>query len=284
MKSYLSYIGSILVLIGIYFVYHRFVSYFNQVNSVDLFSWPLLITLIGSSIIYAGINIFLVMAWKNILGVYSVKINIRKAFKIYSSSQLAKYVPGNIFHLAGRQVISMRFGLPAKPVMKSIVAELMCLVVSGALFSLWYLPCIFTEISIKYIIGLLAFILCIAAYFVIKLSYQKWFFIIVQQSFFLIFSGLIFYIIISRIDSHQYELSNVAVVVSSYIAAWLIGMITPGAPAGVGVREAILLFLLHMFSPANVLIAIVYSRIVTVVGDFIFYMVSFVVEVTSDEL
>lgn len=284
MKSYLSYIGSILVLVGIYFVYHRFVGYFNEINSVDLLSWPLLITLIGSSIIYAIINIFLVMAWRNILDVYAVNINMRKAFKIYSSSQLAKYVPGNIFHLAGRQVISMRFGLPVKPVMKSIVAELICLVVTGTLFSLWYLPYIFTEVSIKDVIGLFAIILSVAAYFFIKFSYQKWFLIIAQQSLFLIFSGLIFYIMIIRIDSHQFELGGMVVVVSSYIVAWLIGMITPGAPAGVGVREAILLFLLHMFSPANVLIAIVYSRIITVLGDFIFYVVSYVVKVTSDEL
>ncbi|HCD6062498.1 TPA: hypothetical protein NDT49_004785, partial [Enterobacter asburiae] len=124
----------------------------------------------------------------------------------------------------------------------------------------------------------------VAAYLVIKFNYQKWFFIIIHQSFFLIFSGLIFYIIIIQIDSHQFELSNMVVVVSTYIAAWLIGMITPGAPAGVGVREAILLFLLYMFSPANVLIAIVYSRIVTILGDFIFYVVSYVVKVKSDEL
>ena len=32
MKSYLSYIGSILVLVGIYFVYHRFVVVFNNIN------------------------------------------------------------------------------------------------------------------------------------------------------------------------------------------------------------------------------------------------------------
>ena len=284
MKSYLSYIGSILVLVGVYFIYHRFVGYFNEINSVDLFSWPFLITLIGSSIFYAIINIFLVMAWRNILDIYAVNINIRTAFKIYSSSQLAKYVPGNIFHLAGRQIISMRFGLPAKPVMKSIVAELICLVITGSLFSLWYLPHVFTEVSIKDVIGFFAIVLSVAAYFVIKFSYQKWFFIIVQQSLFLTFSGLIFYIILIRIDSHQFELSNMAVVVSSYIAAWLIGMITPGAPAGVGVREAVLLLLLYIFSPANVLIAIVYSRIVTVLGDFIFYVVSYVVKVTSDEL
>ncbi|WP_320708617.1 hypothetical protein [Enterobacter asburiae] len=284
MKSYLSYIGSILVLVGIYFVYHRFVGYFTEINSIELFSWSFLITLIGSSIFYAIINIFLVMGWRHILDIYAVNISIRTAFKIYSSSQLAKYVPGNIFHLAGRQVISMRFGLPAKPVMKSIVAELICLIITGALFSLWYLPYIFTKVSIKDVIGLFAVVLSVAAYLVIKFNYQKWFFIIIHQSFFLIFSGLIFYIIIIQIDSHQFELSNMVVVVSTYIAAWLIGMITPGAPAGVGVREAILLFLLYMFSPANVLIAIVYSRIVTILGDFIFYVVSYVVKVKSDEL
>ncbi|WP_320705020.1 hypothetical protein, partial [Enterobacter asburiae] len=68
-------------------------------------------------------------------------------------------------------------------------------------------------------IGLFAVVLSVAAYLVIKFNYQKWFFIIIHQSFFLIFSGLIFYIIIIQIDSHQFELSNMVVVVSTYIAA-----------------------------------------------------------------
>jgi hypothetical protein len=283
MRSYLNYIGGIVVLVGIYFIFHRFIGYFHEIKAKELISWSLLALLSELAVLYAVVNIFLVMAWKNILKIYSVDVSLAQAFKIYSSSQLAKYVPGNVFHLAGRQVIAMQHGLPLKPVMKSIVAELICLAMTGALFSLWYLPHIIPAISIQYILMALIVVVSVAVYFVLKFHYQRWLWVLFQQSIFLVSSGLLFYVIIAWLEGGTPELNTMLIVTSSYIAAWLIGMVTPGAPAGVGVREAILIFLLAMFSPSNVLIAVLFGRIVTVVGDFIFYLSSLSIRYASNE-
>lgn len=274
MRSYLSYIGGMVVLIGIYFIFHRFIGYFHEIKAKELMSWSLLAILSGLAMLYAMANILLVMAWKNILKIYKVDVSFTQAFKIYSSSQLAKYVPGNVFHLAGRQVIAMQQGLPLKPVMKSIVAELVCLAISGALFSLWYLPHIVTAFNVQDVLLVFIAVMSVAVFFVLRLHYQQWLWVIFQQSFFLISSGLLFYVIIAWLEGGINDISTVLVVLSSYIAAWLVGMVTPGAPAGVGVREAILIFLLSMFSPSNVLVAVLCGRVVTVAGDFIFYLSS----------
>jgi hypothetical protein len=55
--------------------------------------------------------------------------------------------------------------------------------------------------------------------------------------------------------------------------AWLAGLLTPGAPAGVGVREIMLLFLLGtVVGRADLLLAAVLSRVITVTGDGGFFV------------
>jgi uncharacterized membrane protein YbhN (UPF0104 family) len=58
----------------------------------------------------------------------------------------------------------------------------------------------------------------------------------------------------------------------AYVVAWLAGLVTPGAPAGVGVREMVLIFLLgHAIPETELLPAVVVSRLVTVAGDVLFF-------------
>jgi uncharacterized membrane protein YbhN (UPF0104 family) len=59
---------------------------------------------------------------------------------------------------------------------------------------------------------------------------------------------------------------------ASYVVAWLAGLLTPGAPAGIGVRELVLTLLLAgIAAPALVVLAVLLGRVVTVVGDLLFF-------------
>jgi uncharacterized membrane protein YbhN (UPF0104 family) len=61
-------------------------------------------------------------------------------------------------------------------------------------------------------------------------------------------------------------------VVGAFVLAWLLGLITPGAPAGMGVRELVLLGLLSPFLPqSTILLATVLGRVVTIGGDLLFF-------------
>lgn len=60
-----------------------------------------------------------------------------------------------------------------------------------------------------------------------------------------------------------------------YAASWLAGMLTPGAPAGAGVRETILVLMLSGFiGEANSVLIALILRTVTVLGDAYFYAVA----------
>ena len=59
----------------------------------------------------------------------------------------------------------------------------------------------------------------------------------------------------------------------AYVLAWLVGLVTPGAPAGVGIRELVLLFVLKGVIPeTDLLLAVVMGRVVTIFGDVLYFL------------
>ena len=62
-------------------------------------------------------------------------------------------------------------------------------------------------------------------------------------------------------------------VIGSFVAAWLVGLLTPGAPAGIGVREVFLLAALgHLVAESELLWLTSLARLVTMFGDLVFYL------------
>jgi uncharacterized membrane protein YbhN (UPF0104 family) len=58
------------------------------------------------------------------------------------------------------------------------------------------------------------------------------------------------------------------VLLGAYSFAWLLGLLIPGAPGGLGVFEATALWLLsHQFSPPILLGAIAFYRLVSIVAE-----------------
>jgi uncharacterized membrane protein YbhN (UPF0104 family) len=91
------------------------------------------------------------------------------------------------------------------------------------------------------------------------------------QLVFLGVSGIIFATLFKLLGGDW----NVVAVCGAYVIAWLIGLVTPGAPAGVGIRETVLFFLLrHALGQADLLEIILIGRLVTAAGDLIFFLVA----------
>jgi hypothetical protein len=61
-----------------------------------------------------------------------------------------------------------------------------------------------------------------------------------------------------------------ALLTTAFALAWVVGFVTPGAPAGLGIREALLLLLLgHSMGTANASLLILALRIATTLGDML---------------
>ena len=274
LKSVLHWTGSMLGIVGVVFVAIKLYEYEGQIDFSRFTLWKLQV-LCGLAMIYAAANFLLALAWKALLQQFEVAVSFAWAIKTYGVSQLAKYVPGNIFHLAGRQAIGQAAGLPAWPLAKSAVWELGLISVTGALFGVLVLPHFVPWVSNP--MAIIAFVCVLAAVmtglrrFVGPQAARA----VGWYTIFLTISGVIFIGVLALVKDEGDTITSLPVLsfCGAFVVAWLAGLLTPGAPAGVGVRELVLMVLLKGFVPeADLLLAVVLGRLVTVGGDLVFFL------------
>ena len=76
------------------------------------------------------------------------------------------------------------------------------------------------------------------------------------------------------LDSAVCDLQSMKHILSAFSMAWVCGFVIPGAPGGIGVREAVLTVLLESVMDGPVLaVILIVHRITGIAGDFIFYVV-----------
>ncbi|MEF3074311.1 hypothetical protein V2P20_04675 [Methylobacter sp. Wu1] len=274
LKHWLHIVGGTFGLLGVVFVVMRLNTYIEQIDFTrfDTTAWSLLGLL---ALMYGAANVLLAQAWWHLLAFFSVEVERKWAVKTYGLSQLAKYVPGNIFHLAGRQALGMAAGLPAGALAKSTLWELGLIATAGAIFGLLATPLVWPELSIPASIGAFGWIsalVIISLHWILSPSASA---ALIWQIIFLTISGSVFIGALFLVTPPITTFSTFSVLCGSYVIAWLAGLVTPGAPAGVGVRELVLLFLLKgMMSESDLLLAIVLGRMITVAGDLLYFTLS----------
>jgi len=275
-KTWLNIIGGALGLIGIVFVGLRLNAYADRIDfsRFTITAWLFISFL---AVVYGTANIMFARAWWHLLGHLKVRADWVWALKAYGQSQLAKYIPGNIFHLAGRQALGMAAGIPVRPLAKSVMWELGVHVVAGAIFGCLCLPLVWPDFSLM--LSLLLFIVVVALLFVALYSFfsSSVAIALLWQLVFLAVSGAVFFSVLSVVVPTSVVLPAVTTICGAYVIAWLAGLVTPGAPAGVGVREMLLLFFLGgQIGQADLLLAVLLGRVVTVFGDLLFFMAAIV--------
>ncbi|MCJ8502470.1 hypothetical protein [Desulfatitalea alkaliphila] len=274
MKRLLHCLGCALCVTGVVFVVLRLKTYSHQVDIsiFDATAW----TIIGLfALIYGAANALLARAWWHILNFLKVNTDWKWAIKTYGLSQLAKYVPGNIFHLAGRQALGMAAGFKAPPLVKSAVWELGLIAVAGTIYGLLAVPLLFPDLSLWISFALFVVISVLLVVTLCPLLSPSIGVALIWQMTFLAISGTVFIATLSAVTPTTIGLVGLPAFCGAYVIAWLAGLLTPGAPAGVGVREMVLLFLLGgRIEQADLLLAVVLGRLVTVIGDLLFFFVS----------
>lgn len=283
LKRWLHIIGGSLGLLGVVFVFMRLNTYMEQIDLTrfDTTDWSLIGLL---ALVYGAANVLLAQAWWHLLVFFDVEVERKWAVKTYGLSQLAKYVPGNIFHLAGRQALGMAAGLPSGALAKSTLWELGLIAVAGALFGVLATPLVWPTLPVPVsaeAFGLVIVMGIITLRWLLSPAASATF---IWQIFFLTISGTVFMGALFLVAPAAVTFSTFSVLCGSYVIAWLAGLVTPGAPAGVGVRELVLLFLLKgTVAEADLLLAIVLGRMVTVAGDFFYFLTATFTKLTQSE-
>lgn len=273
LKRWVHTASTLLALAGAAFVVLKIAEHSAQIglSHFDASTWGGLALLVMA---YGASNALLARAWWQLLNYFELEAPWPWALKTYGVSQINKYIPGNIFHLAGRQALGMSAGMAARPLAQSALWELAMLALLGLQYGVLATPLGWPQMAATTATVLWASLLACGYVALRRLGTKPLALAMGWQAGFLMMSGTVFTaVLLMSSGTSDVAYSALPAVCGAYVLAWLAGLVTPGAPAGVGVREAVLLLLLGgLFAPADLLVAVVLGRAVTASGDLLFYL------------
>ena len=208
----------------------------------------------------------LARGWQHMLTHLGLRVTTAWTTRTYVRAHLARYLPGNIFQFAARQATGVAAGLPGAPLAKSAVLELAVQVAVGAAFLPLAAPLLLPHIPQT--VALVTTLVLQSVLVGLCIRFQS---MALGRAMWTHAAAQLFYAWLSLtvlfLVGHP-PMQLLPALLGAQIAAWLLGLVVPGAPAGLGVREAVLVVLLrgHMAEP-EILLGAVFSRVVTMVGD-----------------
>lgn len=274
MNRALVWFGRLLAIAGVLFLVYKLRGYATQID-FDRFSTVLWAKLAGLSLIWCLAVVLLARAWWNLLSYSGGEAAWGRALKIYAASSIAKYVPGNVFQIAGRQSLGMADGITGSALAKSALMELALLATVGASFGAIILP---PALDYPLLLGVLLFALALAT--IVAVTRVTMSCLVSQAVLFqaacLFLCGIVFAGTLHVLHQELSLQGMWPLLIGSFVIAWLVGFITPGAPAGLGVRELVLVGLLGHYVPeVELLMAVTLNRAVSAIGDVLFWLISF---------
>lgn len=238
-------------------------------------------TVAAASLAYALLSLCLSFGWWRLTRPPG---GFRAAHTAYARSQIAKYLPGNVFHLAGRHAYGRTQGSSHGRLASAAGVEISGLVTAAATvgavgavgaigaatlpvpgsgrFGAWVL----TGIAAA---GLAATVL------VARWSGQAATAVaaaLAAYGAFFVGNGAILLELGRAVGP---ETGIGAAALSVFAVSWIAGFLTPGAPAGLGVREAVVVLTLGAVVPeTQALVTALLLRFVTVAGDLVYFATS----------
>lgn len=246
------------------------------------------------ALLYGAGLYLLAFAWSACLQKCSRNpVSPEAAVQLYAFATFAKYLPGNVFHYAGRQIAAARLGYGQKAPAQATFLEILGHLAAVGVILLALLP--FTLSGLAALLSLageqlrpwiFAGLLCAVAGIVFlwlspkarellpALDLRLLSFVgLLQLSFFALVALLGVWLAIPVLNLPQ---EAMPLMVFVYLASWLIGFVTPGAPGGLGVREACLLAGLGgLADPEAVLAFAALTRGAFLVGEALFSISGF---------
>ena len=236
---------------------------------------PLALAIAIGTLIYGLAGFLLAEAWRQLLSGEPTARPASRYHAVYGRTQIAKYLPGNLFHFAGRQWLGRGLGHTQTTLALASVAETVLLVAVASALALPLagerlggLPAAALLLGLALIVAALLWRRLPPA---LRLSRAS----LLYAMFFMVAGGILWLLVLS-LDGGQ-GTPGPWIDVSALALAWIAGFATPGAAAGIGVREAVLIMLLddRLGSEVSLTVALA-LRLVTTCGDVIFFALALV--------
>jgi glycosyltransferase 2 family protein len=247
-------------------------------------------TILPAALIYGISCAILAAAWWALLKPLDPGgLRFPSAHRIYALSQIGKYLPGNVMHFVGRAAMARAEGVQVTRTGFTMVQESMLMMTAAFALAAalggtrWLgLP---SELTIPAVIAMVLAALAlssapgIAARFGLgaggegahiggELRRLAWAgCALLGYGLFFCIAGLIFLAILRSLNAA----APMELAIAAVCAGWLLGFVTPGASAGIGVREAVLIAALEPAAGPAAAAAALLFRLVTTGGDLVLF-------------
>ncbi len=228
-------------------------------------------------------HIFAGVVWAWILKDLNHRVPAVWSIRTYLKTNIAKYLPGNVWHFYGRVAAAKKLGIPVGAATLSVLLEPLLMVAAACILAVVGAPQ-YTIFGLP--IALLQGLVCVTIVGVVhphvlnlllkplgklkqtsppQIRRYPLRALFGELGFLAIRSlGFVFTVLAVR----PIEFSDLPMIVSAFALAWLIGFILPGLPGGVGVFEAIMIALLsQQFTGAQILAIVALYRLMNTIAE-----------------
>jgi len=299
MKRWSTVAGSVFAALIMGLVLYR---YGADLKGVDFTNAAIAPSVIGSLALYVAVILIGALGWRIILSAFGISLSRWSAERQVLIPQIGKYVPGNIAHYLGRAAMTMRGGVPPATVGVALAAEVGATVAGGLLsiaLALALAPELESNIRIAFpsapvftygavLASALIMFVCAGVVLLLLQQLER----IPQMRLSGLVSAVALYSlsflllgISLRLIAGSLSRATVPLPLSValFAAAWIAGLVTPGAPGGLGVRESVLTIGLAPILGGSVALAVaLIHRGVSVLGDVISFGLGLLLPKTND--
>ena len=290
-RGALKLIGRVLAVAGVAFIG---LSVFREWDTLAEHTSLLPVSALAlASGVYLLALLLLSLAWTRLLNLYAqTRVPLLDGHISYARSQIAKYLPGNVFQYAGRYALARQLGADEPAVLRATAEELLgvsSVFAAGAVvFALLFIDAnrLPEVVSDRAVLGCTLVLagLWLARWLATsrmagRFRLARWSgSLILSWCCFAMFLGLsLVSLWVLAAEAPQLTgAQHLGVLAASFCLSWLAGFVVPGAPGGIGVRESAFVLMLDPYGLAVPALALIIQfRVVTVVGDLAFFATSF---------
>lgn len=229
-------------------------------------------------------------------------MGLAKGIRVYLITNIAKYLPGNVWHFYGRINAISRQNDSLGAATFSVLLEPLLMAAAALLIAIFStsLGLVQTDFNLAiYFMQILALIAVLVGIhprilnpLLARLSRGKKGVALKKPTSlktypllpfageigFVLFRGIGF--IFAFLVLQAIAWSQIPALISAFSIAWLLGLVVPGAPGGIGVFEATAIALLDQsqFPPATVLIVVALYRVVSILAEAIAALIAWIID------
>jgi len=289
LKNIINFFGKSLGFLGLIYIFYSLSQEYTWNSFIQQFHtivyWIPLLIIINIFSIIIGIY-----AWHIMLIHYAKKkFPYLASYYYFSKTEIAKYLPGNIFHFLGRQALASKIGISQKEMAKTSLLFSFLLLTGTLLSSTFFaflaqgIPLfILTLMGVSSIITIISLVYLYPSFPMSKK---------ISMNIYLAISVALQGIILGLIVMYQSEHFTISLFfqcVSIYTVSWLIGFVTPGASGGLGIREGTFIAItsyLHISVTSEIIIfSVLLVRLINICVDVGLYLWTYRLEKKMKEL